>query len=129
VVPLSYVALARQDAVAAGINPDLFERQIEEESGFNPDVVSPAGAIGIAQFMPGTAAEEGINPYDPVQSLNAAASFMANLSSRYGGDYAKALAAYNAGPGNVDYAISMGGSNWFAYLPAETQSYLNVILY
>jgi soluble lytic murein transglycosylase-like protein len=129
VAPLSYVTLARQDATAAGINPNLFVRQIEDESGFNPDVVSPAGAIGIAQFMPGTAAEEGINPYNPVQSLSAAADFMANLSSMYGGDYAKALAAYNAGPGNVDYAVSMGGSDWIAYLPAETQNYLNTILY
>jgi soluble lytic murein transglycosylase-like protein len=52
---LDYHKLARQDATNAGINPDLFERQINQESGFNPDAVSPAGAIGISQIMPSTA--------------------------------------------------------------------------
>jgi soluble lytic murein transglycosylase-like protein len=125
----SYVDVARQAASSVGINGDLFVRQIQQESQFNPGAVSAAGAIGIAQFMPATAAQYGIDPHDPVQSLNAAARYMANFSSAYGGDYAKALAAYNAGPGAVDYAVSMGGSNWIAYLPAETQNYINVILY
>jgi soluble lytic murein transglycosylase-like protein len=124
-----YVGTARQAAVAAGISPDMFVRQIEKESSFNPNVVSPAGAIGIAQFMPGTAASLGINPYDPTQSLYGAARQMSSLSNMYGGDYAKALAAYNAGPGNVNYAVNMGGSNWRAYLPTETQNYISSIMY
>jgi hypothetical protein len=124
---VSYVDIARQDANAMGINADLFVRQIQQESGFDPNAVSSAGAIGIAQFMPVTAAQYGIDPHDPVQSLNAAARYMANYNSIYG-DYAKALAAYNAGAGAVDSAVSSGGSNWRAYLPAETQNYIAVIM-
>jgi hypothetical protein len=124
----SYEDIARQAALSAGINPDLFIRQIRQESAFNSGAMSPAGAIGIAQFMPATAANMGVDPYNPVQSLYGAAHLMANLSAMYGGNYAMALAAYNAGPGIVQYAINMGGSNWRAYLPAETQNYIAVIM-
>lgn len=122
-----YVALARQDARRAGIPTEIFVRQINEESGFNPFVVSPAGAIGIAQFMPATAAGLGINPRDPVAALWAAACLMARYDRIYF-DYAKALAAYNAGPGAVQFAVYAGGSNWRAYLPLETQRYIRIIL-
>ena len=71
---LDYHQLARLDAQQNGISADLFEKQINQESGFNPNAVSPAGAIGIAQFMPSTAQGLGINPYDAVQSLSGAAS-------------------------------------------------------
>ena len=75
-----YVAIAQQDAVAAGIPATYFVRQIEQESGFNPNAVSPAGAVGIAQFLPSTAAGLGINPYDPIQALRGAATLMANYA-------------------------------------------------
>jgi hypothetical protein len=123
-----YVALARQDAIAAGINPDYFVRQIYVESGFNPNAVSPSGAVGIAQFVPSTAAGLGINPYDPVSALKGAAQYMASYSRQYGGDYAKALAAYNAGSATVSYAVSVGGANWMNYLPAETRAYIHTIM-
>ena len=58
----AYVAIARQDAINAGISPDYFTRQINLESGFNPNASSPSGAVGIAQFLPSTAAGLGINP-------------------------------------------------------------------
>lgn len=120
------------DAIAAakraGIDPNIFVRQIQQESGFNPNARSPAGAEGIAQFMPGTARGLGINPWDPVQALNAAARYMANSLRAYGGDIAKALAAYNAGGGAVNYAISRGGKNWRNFLPSETQNYIRIIL-
>src|SRR5437667_6797540 len=82
----AYVAIARQDAINAGISPDYFVRQINLESGFNPHAYSPSGAEGIAQFMPGTAAGLGFNPWDPNASLNAAAHLMANYAKNYGGD-------------------------------------------
>lgn len=123
----SYQSVARSAAAANGINPDRFVRQIQQESGFNPNAVSPAGAIGIAQFMPGTAAGMGINPHDPVASLNAAARMMGNLNKQFGGDYNKALAAYNAGPGAVQSAVRSGGGNWLSYLPAETRNYVAII--
>ena len=123
-----YVNLARQDALEAGISPDIFVRQINEESGFNPYAISPAGAIGIAQFMPATAAGLGVNPRDPVDALQGAARLMANYVRQYGGSYAQALAAYNAGPGRVALAIYFGGWNWRAYLPYETRAYIRIIL-
>src|SRR5713101_5964764 len=118
------IAAARQ----AGIDANIFVRQIQQESGFNPNAVSPAGAQGIAQFMPGTARGLGINPFNPQQALNAAARYDANNLRAYGGDWAKVLAAYNAGGGAVNYAIARGGKNWQQYLPSETQNYLRIIL-
>jgi surface antigen len=123
-----YVSVALSAARTAGIPDTTFVRQINVESGFNPKAVSPAGAIGIAQFMPATASGLGINPWDPVQALAAAARYMANLIHSYGGDEAKALAAYNAGSGTVNWAVAVGGTDWRAYLPIETQHYLQNIL-
>lgn len=112
-----YEAVARAAAQKYGIDPDIFARQIGQESGFNPNAVSPAGARGIAQFMPETARGLGINPDDPGQALDGAAWYMAQLVQNNGGDVAKALAAYNAGQGNVD---KYGGVPPFA----ETQRYV-----
>ncbi len=123
-----YVAIARQDAINAGIPPDYFVRQIYAESGFDPNAASPAGAVGIAQFEPATAAGLGINPYDPIQALSGAARLMASYAIQYNGDYAKALAAYNAGGGNLDYAVSTCGANWLSCVPAETQNYIYKIM-
>ncbi len=123
-----YVAIARQDALNAGIPPDYFVRQIYAESGFDPNASSPAGAVGIAQFEPGTAAGLGINPYDPIQALSGAARLMASYAIQYNGDYAKALAAYNAGGGNLDYAVSTCGAGWLNCVPTETQNYIYKIM-
>ena len=123
-----YVAIAQQDAVAVGIPPDYFVRQIEQESGFNPNAVSPAGAVGIAQFLPGTAAGLGINPWDPIQALRGAATLMANFARQYGGDYAKALAAYNGGTGTVQSAVNNCGANWLNCLPGQTRHYIYIIM-
>jgi len=123
-----YVGIARRDAINAGIPPDYFVRQIQQESSFNPNAVSSAGAIGIAQFEPSTAAGLGLNPHDPIASLNTAAHYMASQAHSYGGDYAKALAAYNAGPGAVNRAVTVGGTNWLTHMPAETQNYVHKIM-
>ncbi|HEY6286374.1 MAG TPA: lytic transglycosylase domain-containing protein [Ktedonobacteraceae bacterium] len=123
-----YVAIAQQDAITVGIPPDYFVRQIEQESGFNPNSVSPAGAVGIAQFLPSTAAGLGINPWDPIQALRGAARLMANYAHQYGGDYAKALAAYNGGSGTIQYAVNNCGANWLNCLPGETRHYIYIIM-
>ena len=123
-----YVAIAQQDAAAVGIPPDYFVRQINTESGFNPNAVSPAGAVGIAQFLPGTAAGLGINPWNPVQALRGAAQLMASYSKTYGGDYAKALAAYNGGSGTVQSAVNNCGASWLNCLPYQTRHYIYVIM-
>jgi soluble lytic murein transglycosylase-like protein len=117
-----------QDASDAGIPPTAFVRQIMAESGFDPNAASPAGAVGIAQFEPATAAGLGFNPYDPIAALKGAAQYMASFNAHYNGDYAKALAAYNAGGGTVDAAVQQGGANWMNFIPAETQNYIYKIL-
>jgi len=111
---------ARQAAQRVGIDPDIFTRQIQQESGFNPNAKSPAGATGIAQFMPGTAQGMGIDPSDPYAALDAAAKLDRQNLEKYG-DYRSALAAYNAGGGNVD---KYGGVPPFE----ETQRYVQNIL-
>lgn len=111
---------------------ELFTRQIALESGnFDPEVisgrrVSSAGAEGIAQLMP--SAYPHVNRRDPIASLHAAAATMREYLQRFGGDIAKALAAYNAGVGTVLQAIAAGGDRWRAHLPAETQQYLRLLL-
>src|SRR5499427_8956489 len=119
--PGDLIDQTRQAAQAAGIDPDLFARQINQESGFNPQAGSPAGAQGIAQFMPQTAQGLGVNPWDPASALPGAANLMKGYLDKYGGDWSKALSAYNAGPGNVD---KYGGIPPFE----ETQRYVQNIL-
>jgi len=122
-----YQTLARQAAKEYGINPDTFVRQIQQESQFNPEAVSPAGALGIAQFMPFTAAGMEVNANDPTSALRGAAKLMHLLSEQFNGDYAKALAAYNAGPDAVGVAVYKGGKDWLSFLPTETQNYVSII--
>ena len=95
-----YVAMARNAARRAGLDPNIFVRQIRQESGFRPDARSPAGALGIAQIMPATARGWKVDPMDPQAALNAAARNMASYVRKYGG-YENALRAYNAGPGAI----------------------------
>jgi soluble lytic murein transglycosylase-like protein len=121
-----YSTLAAQDAAQAGLPPDLFVRQIHVESGFNPNAQSPAGAEGIAQFMPATAAGLGIDPWNPVQALQAAAQVMAGYTQHYG-SYTLALAAYNCGSGCTNSALSRCGSAWMRCIPTETQAYIRII--
>jgi hypothetical protein len=121
-----YVAVAYESALQAGINPVIFLKQIEQESGFNPLARSPAGAEGIAQLLPSTAQALGVDPWNPAQALQGAARLMAQYLHRYGGDYAKALAAYNAGSGAVDAALAY--PNWLDHLPDETRRYVLAIL-
>jgi Transglycosylase SLT domain len=123
-----YQAIARQFASAAGLDPSIFVNQIQRESGFNPRATSPAGAQGIAQFMPGTAASMGVNPWDVNSALQGAATLDKQNLKKYGGDYQKALAAYNAGGGTVDSAVAHYGTNWLAHMPSETQQYVSTIL-
>jgi soluble lytic murein transglycosylase-like protein len=117
--------MARQDAIDNGIDPTLFERQINQESGFNPDAISSAGAIGIAQIMSSTASEWNVNPHDPVASLSAAAKAMAWYYHHYG-SYAKALSAYNGGSSKLNYCIA-NYSDWLSCMPGETQRYVAAI--
>jgi soluble lytic murein transglycosylase-like protein len=115
---------AEIDAAAAryGIDPALLRGLVRQESGFDPRAHSSAGAMGLTQLMPGTAASLGVtDPYDPVQSLDGGARYLREMLDRFGNDPAKALAAYNAGPGAV---ARSGGVPPYA----ETQRYVQNIL-
>jgi soluble lytic murein transglycosylase-like protein len=102
----SFVPAAYREAIAraAGrwnVSASLLAAQLYAESGFNPSAVSPAGARGIAQFMPGTARSYGLrDPFDAAASIAAQAHLMRDLLRRFG-SVPLALAAYNAGPGAV----------------------------
>lgn len=90
---------------AHGIPRNLLARLLWQESRFRPDIIdgstrSPVGAVGIAQFMPATALDEGVDPLDPFASIDAAGRYLAKLQ-RQTGDWKLALAAYNWGVGNV----------------------------
>jgi len=121
-----YKTMAWNDAIKAGISPQLFVNQIQVESGFNPQAQSYAGAIGIAQILPSTAAGWNVDPWDPVASLKAAANAMAWYQNKYG-SYEKALACYNAGCGRLEWAIQ-NCLNFYWCLPEETQRYINKIM-
>src|SRR5215218_6756485 len=102
---------------------EFFTRLIWQESRFDPAAVSPAGAQGIAQFMPATAAMRGLtNAFEPLQALRESASYLRELRITFGGNLGLAAAAYNAGPGAV--AAWRAGR---ATLPFETQAYVRLV--
>lgn len=103
------------------------------ESRFNPLARSPKQAVGMWQFMPGTAQAFGLKVgavderLDPRKSTEAAARYLKALYERFG-DWKLAFAAYNAGEGRVAEAVARGGSNWMKLLPAETRQYVPRVL-
>lgn len=115
-------SLISQTAAKWGLDPNLLQAVVNQESSGNPNAVSPAGAQGLMQLMPATAAQFGVtNAFDPQQNLDAGAQYLSQLLTQYNGDTSLALAAYNAGPGNV---------NKYNGIPPfpETQGYVTKIL-
>lgn len=101
--PENLKGMIRAAALDAGVEPVLFESLVSAESNFNPNAKSGAGAMGLAQLMPGTARALGVSdPFDPEQNLRAGAKYLAQMLSKFGGNPELALAAYNAGPGAVE---------------------------
>jgi soluble lytic murein transglycosylase-like protein len=110
-----------QLAAKYDISPTLLEALVWQESRWRPGAVSSAGARGLAQLMPGTARQMGVNPNDPHANLEGGARYLRMQLDAFDGDVEKALAAYNAGPGRVQAA---GG------IPRirETQNYVASIM-
>jgi soluble lytic murein transglycosylase-like protein len=102
------------------VDPALLAAVAEAESGFDPSAVSPAGAQGLMQFMPATAAEMGVDPWDPVSAIDGAARYLRTSLDRFGSTEL-AVASYNAGRGAV---ARYGGVPPFP----ETRNYLRTVL-
>jgi soluble lytic murein transglycosylase-like protein len=116
-----YDAQITAAAAKYGLDPALLKGLIRQESNFDPNAGSPAGAQGLAQLMPGTAAALGVtNPKDPAQAIEGGAKYLRQQLDAFGGDVPKALAAYNAGPGAV---TRYGGVPPYA----ETQNYVRQV--
>jgi soluble lytic murein transglycosylase-like protein len=117
-----YAAEISAAATRNGVDPNVLSGLIRAESNFDPNATSPAGAQGLTQLMPGTAAGLGVtNPLDPAQSIDGGARYLRQQLDHFGGDVTKALAAYNAGPGAVE---RFGGVPPYE----ETQSYVRRVL-
>jgi membrane-bound lytic murein transglycosylase B len=96
----------------------------QRESGFNNNAVGSAGEIGIFQLLPSTSAQLGVDPTDPTQNIAGGVAYLAQLLRTFGGDTQKATAAFNCGPTCVANAVAAGGSNWAAFVPSSTQTYV-----
>lgn len=118
-----------QTATSYGVDPRLALEVGMKESSLNPNVPdSSAGAIGIFQLEPATAAELGVDPRDPVQNIDGGVRYLSQMIARYAGNVAEGLAAFDWGPGNMDKAIAAHGIGWMNYAPIETQDYVQTIL-
>lgn len=115
-----YLDMAKAAARKYGVPEGMFLKLVQQESGWNPDVVSPKGAVGLSQLMPGTADLLGVNETDPQDNLDGGARYLAMMFERFG-SWKLALAAYNAGPEAVEAA---GGVPDYE----ETQNYVAAIL-
>lgn len=119
--PAAWRGRVAELAAKYDISPSLLEALVWQESRWNTGAVSPVGARGLAQLMPGTARQLGVNPHDPSANLEGGARYLRMQLDTFGGDLEKALAAYNAGPGRV---LRAGG------IPPirETRNYVTAIL-
>jgi soluble lytic murein transglycosylase-like protein len=117
-----YDALISQAAERYGLDPAVLHGLIQQESGFDPNSQSSAGAAGLTQLMPATASSMGVsNPLNPAESIEGGARYLSQLMTQFGGNTTDALAAYNAGPGAVK---QYGGVPPYA----ETQDYVTKVL-
>ena len=114
-------AFVQQAAREYNVDPRLVSAVAQTESGGDQSAVSPAGAIGVMQLMPDTAASLGVNPYDEKQNVEGGAKYLREMLDAFGGDVRKAVAAYNAGPAAVK---AYGGVPPYR----ETQDYVSKVL-
>lgn len=120
------------EARRLGVDPNFALRMFKAESNFNPNAVSPKGAGGLGQLMPNTAKGLGLSEqdrFDPAKNVTASLTYMKSMLNKYGGDAAKAAAAYNWGPGNLDKHLKKNEGDLSTIgLPKETAKYLTKLL-
>ena len=122
VAPAAIEHLVDQNAAKWQVDPALIKAVIANESGFDANATSRAGAMGLMQLMPGTASELGVgNAYDPAQNVAGGTRYLKGLLQRFNGDLRLAVAAYNAGPEAVE---KYGGVPPYS----ETQNYVTSVL-
>lgn len=114
-------SLIKEAAARYQVDPRLVAAVAQTESGGNQEAVSPAGAVGVMQLMPETAAGLGVNPYDKRQNIEGGAKYLRQMMDIFGGDVQKAVAAYNAGPQAVKEYNGIPPYR-------ETQDYVNKVL-
>lgn len=120
--PANLQPLLSAAAKANGVNLPMFSRLVGTESSFNPNAVSPKGAVGLGQLMPGTAADMGVkDSKDPAQNLQGSAKYLNQMTQKYNGNPALAAAAYNWGSGNVDKWIASGADP--SKMPSSVRAY------
>ena len=118
----AYDSMIASAAARYGIDPAILHGLIQQESGFDPNATSSAGAMGLTQLMPGTASSLGVaNPLDPSESIEGGARYLSQMLGDFSGNVNDALAAYNAGPGAVK---QYGGVPPYP----ETQDYVTKVL-
>lgn len=118
-----YTALIDAAALAVGLDPSLVKAVIQVESGYNPEAVSPKGAVGLMQLMPATAARYGVtNATEPMANIQGGTRYLADLLKLFDNDLSLALAAYNAG----ENAVLRYGKKIPPF--SETQNYVKKIL-
>ncbi len=121
---MSYRPIIEECSQQFDVDPALVAAVIQQESQGDPLCVSRAGAMGLMQLMPQTAADCGVDdPYDPGQNIRGGVKFLAEMLKRFDGSVEKALIAYNAGPGRVTNGSWMGLSETRAYVPAVLRYY------
>lgn len=127
-----YDGLIQEASHKYGVDTSLVKAVIQQESEFNHQAESPAGAKGLMQLMDGTGRGFGVtNPFDPKQNVEAGTHFLSNLIKKYNGNEGVALAAYNAGPGRVDrlgIKTDQDLANKLHLLPRETQGYISKVM-
>jgi soluble lytic murein transglycosylase-like protein len=110
-----------------GVEEELIRAVIKQESGFNQNAVSKAGAIGLMQLMPSTAKSLGVNPYDALENLDGGTRYLRNLLNSFSGNKALALAAYNGGIGRMK-RLGVDTVEEISKMPTETRNYVNKVL-
>jgi soluble lytic murein transglycosylase-like protein len=115
---MSYEDQIAATATRYGVDAALALAVAQQESSLNPAAISPAGAIGLFQLMPGTARDLGVDPADPDQNIDGGIRYLKQMLDRFGGDVSRALWGYNAGPGNAAAGV----------MPAETEKYIPAVL-